>query len=110
MSSLEHQYAIPWRQSIYNSRFSGSSTRSGINENGAARLENKFHSLQDFDCHIRKFRTAVVNNGLSNGAQHAIRNIGGSGNLKKVAAGVNHGYSSKVGYQSGKSLHQNGAA
>src|SRR6185312_3687125 len=46
--------------------------------------------FQDFLPELREFGAAMINHRAVHGAEHAIRDVGGTGNLQKMTARMNH--------------------
>ena len=88
MSGLEHQYPIAGRQSVYNSGLPCPGPTGWKDENLAlSRLKHSFHTLQTIMTELGKLLTTVINGRPIDGADHAIRHIGRTRDLKKVSAG-----------------------
>jgi hypothetical protein len=58
-----------------------------------AGLKDALDVLQDLHAQCGKLRAAVVERRVVDGAQDSVRDVGGTGDLEKMAAGVEgHGY------------------
>lgn len=55
----------------------------------AASLDDGAEMVERFFDDGGEFRAAMVHDGTIDGAQHAIRDIAGTGNLQKMSAGMN---------------------
>ena len=93
MACLKHQHAIAGRKRVNDSRFPGARAGTGVDHHRTARLKDWAQAFQNLYCELRELGTAVVNDGSVDGPQNAVGNIRRAWNLKKVAAGVNHGCS-----------------
>src|SRR6185437_7678292 len=84
MPSLKHEHAVTRAQSIHNGRFPGARTGGGKHDYRPPRLENSAQSFQNFFSKLREFRAAMIDYRAIHGAEHAIRDVGGTGNLEKM--------------------------
>ena len=87
MPGLRHQHAIAGRQRVDQRGFPGAGAGGGIDDDRSAGLEDLLHAVEHFLAELRKFRTAMVDRRLVDGAQHAVGHVGRSGNLQEMASG-----------------------
>ena len=86
MTRFEHQDLVPGRQRVDQCGFPGAGTRGGIYDHVARGFKNLLQALQDFECELGEFRTAVVHGRHIHRAQDAVRHIGRPRNLQKMAS------------------------
>lgn len=90
VSGFEDQHAVAGRKRIDQSRFAGPGARGRENDHRTRGLEDALYSRQDFQSQRGEFGAAMVNDRLVHGAEDAVRDICGAGNLQEVTTAVNH--------------------
>jgi hypothetical protein len=85
---LKHQYPVPRGESVYDRGFPGAGAGGRIDDHRASGLKNGAQILQDFGAQPRKLLAAVIDDGTMHRTQDSIGDVGGPGNLQKMAAGV----------------------
>src|ERR1700677_1945127 len=93
VACLKHQHAIAGRKRVDDSRFPRARAGTRVDHHRTARLKDRAQAFQNLYSELREFGTAVVNDGSVDGSQNAVGNVRRTRDLKKVAAGVNHGCS-----------------
>ncbi len=88
VSRLEHQDFVARRQRIDQRRLPGAGARPWKDDDRRLRQEDALESGQHLARELRELRPTMVHGRLRQGAQHAIRNVGGTRNLEKVAAAL----------------------
>src|SRR5687768_17481693 len=88
MAGLVHQHAVARRQRVDERRFPGAGAGRGIDHHFALRaLEHALHPGKAILADVGEVRTAMVDGGEIDGAQHAVGHVGRSRDLQQVAAG-----------------------
>ena len=85
------RHTVTRRACIHQGRFAGSGARRRIDDHWAACLEDRAYAFQDFFAQFREFGTSVVDDRMVHSPENAIRRVGRTGDLKKVATRMNHG-------------------
>src|SRR5207244_7236110 len=67
-------------------------------DDGAAGLKDRADGVQNLQRQFGEFGTAVVDHRTVHGPQDPFRNVGWTRDLEKVAAAVNHHWSSEMTY------------
>ena len=94
MAGLAHQYLVTCRQGIDQRRFPGAATGCGVDDYRLFGFEYRLESGQNLLAQGGKAGSAMIDNRLGDGAQHAVRDVGRSRNLQEMpAARVTHAQS-----------------
>ena len=87
LPGLIHQHLVCGRERIDEARLPGAGARRGEDCNRIRRLEDRPASLQDLSREPGELGAAMVNRGPRDGAENAVRNIGGTGICRKCRPG-----------------------
>jgi len=90
MPGFEDDDAIAGRERVHVRRLRRAGSRPGIDDDGIVRFEHTLEPGDQFQRERRELRTAVVDGRPRHGAQHAIGNVRGTGDLKKMPTGLGH--------------------
>ena len=93
MSGLKHQHPVAGGKRVHNRRFPRSCPGSRKHNDRSGGLKHRVQTVEHFPAQFGKLRPAMIDDRAVHGAQHAIGDVGGSGNLQEMATGMNHGNS-----------------
>ena len=91
LSDVEGEHAIPGRQRVDERRFPRAGAGGGEHHDRLRGLEDTLQPVEHGPAERRELRAPVIDGRLRHRAEHAIRRVGGTGNLEKVAAAPMHG-------------------
>ena len=86
LSVIEGEYLVTCTQSVDERGFPGAGCRARKNRHVGRGLENCFHTVDASPGQSNRVWAAMVDGGICNGVQNPVRDIGGSGELKKMTA------------------------
>ncbi len=86
MPGLERQHAVARRQRVENGRFPRPGARRGIHQHRARAAQQAFEPGDHVAGERRELRSAVVDDGMVDGPEDAVRNVGWTGNLQEMSA------------------------
>jgi hypothetical protein len=86
MPGLEHQHPVACRQGVDQGRFPGAGTGGGVDHHVVVGLEDGLDLGQDLAAKRAEFRPAMVDGGVVDGPENAIRHVGRPGDLQEMAA------------------------
>ena len=86
VTGLEHEHGIAGRECIDQRRLPCAGAGSGVDDDGPGGLEDLPEALEYLQRQPRKLGAAVIDRRMIQRAQDPIGDVGGSGNLQKMAA------------------------
>src|SRR5438105_14662241 len=85
VAGLEHQHAVAWRQRVDERRLPRAGAGRGIDDDVRRRLEDALQPIDHLPREHGELGAAVVDGRLRDRAQHAVGDVGGSGDLEEMA-------------------------
>ena len=91
LSDVEGEHAIPGRQRVDERRFPRAGAGGGEHHDRLHGLEDSLQPVEHGAAQRRELGAPMIDGRLRHRAEHAIRRVGGTGNLQEVAAAPMHG-------------------